>query len=112
MNSLDTLTDNNSNNYTLNEGATFNNYLAFETTVKNYAKQIGFTVRLDSAKYNEMREIRWRDIICSRSGLSNKMKKEKNQETGVVENSNTNTRNRPSQRCECPFFVCGILNKD
>lgn len=53
IDSLDVLTDDNSNNYTLNESTTFNNYLNFETTVKNYAKNMGFTVRLDSAKYNE-----------------------------------------------------------
>ena len=93
-----------------NKSTTFNNYLNFETTVKNYAKNMGFTVRLDSAKYNEKKEIRWRDIICSRSGLSIKTKREKDQTIGIVVNNNT--RNRPSQRCECPFFVRGILNKD
>jgi hypothetical protein len=100
---------NNSENCLLSEGMTFTDYLSFENTVKDYGKKSGFSVRLNSAKYNTVtREIRWRDIVCSRSGLSNKDKKEKMQRS--IEDSSS--RNRSSQRCECPFIVRGIFNND
>jgi hypothetical protein len=90
----------------IKEGDTFKDYDSFETFVKNYSKNKGFSVRLDTAKYDKItKEIRWREIICSRSGLS---KKKKSQQT----EQSTNTRNRSSQRCNCSFFIRGIKSED
>ncbi|CAB5394665.1 unnamed protein product [Rhizophagus irregularis] len=93
----------------INEGDTFKNYESFETYVKNYAKNKGFTVRLDTAKYDKKtKEIRWRDIVCSKSGIS---RKNKLQQTGQAVD-NKSTRNRSSQRCNCTFFIRGIKSED
>lgn len=91
-------------NQDFKEGDTFKDYNTFETYVKSYAKNCGFSVRLDRAKYETTdKEIRWRDIVCSRNGSSSKQKNE---------NINNNSRNRASQRCNCPFIIRGIKSKD
>ena len=77
--------------------------MKLDTFVKNYSQANGFTIRLDSAKYNATKEIRWRQIVCSKSGSSSKQKNSEN---------NVNSRNRPSQRCNCPFIVRGIKSED
>ena len=101
----------NGENYVPSEGETFIDYLTFENTIRDYSNKLGFSVRLDCAKYNTVtREIRWRDIVCSRSGLSNKERKEKNYPVSTVENNNP--RNRSSQRCGCSFIIRGVLNKE
>ncbi len=90
----------------IKEGDTFKDYDLFETSVKNYSKNQGFTVRLDTANYDSKTgEIRRREIVCSRSGLSKKNKPQQ------IEN-NKPTRNRLSQRCNCPFLVRGIKSED
>ena len=54
--------ENTSNYEDIKEGDTFKDYDTFETFVKNYSKNKGFTVRLDTAKYDkETKEIRWRE---------------------------------------------------
>src|SRR2546421_9128376 len=89
----------------IKEGDTFKDYNSFELFVKNYSKNKGFSVRLDTAKYDkETKEIKWREIVCSRNGLSKKNKSQQIEQ-------NTNTRNRPSQRCNCLFFVRGIKSE-
>src|SRR5947207_3860997 len=101
----------NGENYVPSEGETFIDYLTFENTIRDYSNKLGFSVRLDCAKYNTVtREIRWRDIVCSRSGLSNKERKEKNYPVSTVENNNQ--RNRSSQRYGCSFIISGVFNKE
>src|SRR3984957_15214620 len=90
---------------TFKEGDMFKDYNTFETYVKNYAKNSGFSVRLDRVKYETVdKEIRWRDIVYSRSGSSLKKKNE-----NIY---NNNSRNRASQYCNCLFIVRGIKSKD
>lgn len=94
-------------NQDIKEGDTFKDYITFETYIKSYAESCGFTIRLDRAKFETNKtnkEIRWRDIICSRSGSSKKQKNE-----NITSNS---SRNRASQRCNCPFVIRGIKSKD
>ncbi|PKY39330.1 hypothetical protein RhiirA4_452511 [Rhizophagus irregularis] len=57
---------------------------------------------------NSESKIRWRDIVCSKSGIS---RKNKLQQTGQAVD-NKSTRNRLSQRCNCTFFICGIKSED
>lgn len=98
-----------SNQQDIKEGDTFKDYNSFETFVKSYSKDKGFTVRLDTAKYDkETKEIRWREIVCSKSGLSKKTKLQQKEQ--IV--NNKSTRNRSSQRCNCTFFIRGVKSED
>ena len=45
-------------NQDFKEGDTFKDYNTFETCVKSYAENCGFSVRLDRAKYEATQEIR------------------------------------------------------
>ena len=81
------------------EGAKLSNYEEFVAEVEKLGKENGFTTRLDNKKNcKKTGEIRWRDIICSRSRNPPKS-------PGVI-------RNRPSKMCNCPFIIRGILCKE
>ena len=56
------------NSNLLFEGAKLSNYEEFVAEVEKLGKENGFTTRLDNKKNCKVTgEIRWRDIICSRS---------------------------------------------
>jgi len=70
----------------------------FVAAVNNYAKNLGFQIRLGKVKKNSTGEIRKRTIFCSREG--------------APEKTSNNIRNRPSQRCNCKFFIRASFNLD
>ena len=87
------------NSNILFEGAKFLNYEEFVAEVGKLGKENGFTTRLGSKKIcKETGKIRWRDIVCSRSGIPPK--------------SPGSKRNRPSKMCNCPFVIRGIRCKE
>ena len=83
------------NSNVLFEGAKLSSYEEFVAEVEKLGKENGFTTRLDSKKVcKKTGEIRWRDILCSRSGSPPKLSEGK--------------RNRPSKMCNCPLLIHGI----
>ena len=87
------------NSNILFEDAKLSNYEEFVAEVEKLGKENGFTTRLDSKKTcKKTGEIRWRDILCSRSGIPPKLSGSK--------------RNRLSKMCNCPFVIRGIQCKE
>jgi zinc finger SWIM domain-containing protein 3 len=84
----------------LNEGSTYSSEEAFIFTIKAYAKQEGFQVRLGKFEKNAAGQIRKRTIVCSREGSTNKTL------------NSLSRRNRTSQRCNCQFTVRASLNSN
>ena len=85
-------------NVNLKEGDFYVTHEDFVAAVNNYAKNLGFQIRLGKVKKNSTGEIRKRTIFCSREG--------------APEKTSNNIRNRPSQRCNCQFYVRASLNSD
>jgi hypothetical protein len=56
----------------LNEGDTYPSEETFISTVRTYAKQQGFQVRLGKSEKNAAGQIRKRTIVCSKEGSPNK----------------------------------------
>ncbi|CAG8458466.1 1019_t:CDS:1 [Acaulospora colombiana] len=83
----------------LQQGSKFSSHTDFVVAVQEYAMRQGFTMRLHKLKRNREGDVRWREIVCSRSGISCKKK--------VGERP---TRNRLSQRCRCPFLIRASAN--
>ncbi|CAG8675657.1 16762_t:CDS:1 [Acaulospora morrowiae] len=83
----------------LQQGSKFSSHTDFVVAVQEYAMRQGFTMRLHKLKRNREGAVRWREIVCSRSGSSCKKK--------VGERP---TRNRLSQRCRCPFLIRASAN--
>lgn len=83
----------------LQQGSKFSSHTDFVVAVQEYAIRQGFTMRLHKLKRNREGIVRWREIVCSRSGSSCKKK--------VGERP---TRNRLSQRCQCPFLIRASAN--
>ncbi|RGB38383.1 hypothetical protein C1646_692429 [Rhizophagus diaphanus] len=92
-----TLNDN--NNIFLKQGATFTSHTDFVVAVQEYSTRNGFTMRLNTVKRNREGVVRWREIVCSRSGTPSSKK------SGIKP-----IRNRPSQRCDCPFLIRASVN--
>ena len=82
----------------LNEGNTYSSEETFISTVRTYAKQQGFQVRLGKSEKNAAGQIRKRTILCSREGSPDKTL------------NSLNKRNRTTQRCNCQFTVRASLN--
>ena len=83
----------------LKQGTTFTSHTDFVVAVQEYSTRNGFTMRLNTVKRNREGVVRWREIVCSRSGTPNSKK------SGIKP-----VRNRPSQRCDCPFLVRASIN--
>ncbi|RGB27397.1 hypothetical protein C1646_769163 [Rhizophagus diaphanus] len=98
-------------NQDIKEGVTFKDYTTFETYIKSYAQNHGFIIRLDRAKFELNKEIRWVRYSMLTKWKFNKAKNEKN-ENITSNNTNNNSRNRASQCCNCPFIVRGIKSKN
>ncbi|RIA97737.1 hypothetical protein C1645_813800 [Glomus cerebriforme] len=94
-----TTTTLNDNNTSLKQGTTFTSHTDFVVAVQEYSTRNGFTMRLNTVKRNREGVIRWREIVCSRSGTPNSKK------SGIKP-----IRNRPSQRCDCPFLIRASVN--
>ena len=56
----------------LNEGSTYSSEEAFIFTIRAYAKQEGFQVRLGKSEKNSAGQTRKRTIVCSREGSPDK----------------------------------------
>src|SRR4051794_15718706 len=101
----------------------FKNHDEFVNKIKEYARKLGFIIRLEKVKYlnptknknskeisEEQEEIitekkvRTRTLLCSRAGYS----ESKENDLEGDENS-SNKRNQKSQRCECPFYIRAFL---
>src|SRR6266498_1895584 len=91
--STSTSTSNN-NNTSLKRGTSFTSHTDFVVAVQEYSMRNGFTMRLNTVKRNKEGIVRWREIVCSRSGTPSSKK------SGIKP-----IRNRPSQRCDCPFLI-------
>src|SRR2546429_9228075 len=85
-------------NIELKEGDSYATHDDFVIAVKEYAKNLGFQIRLGKVKKNSAGEICKRTIFCSKEGSSEK--------------TSNNIRNRPSQRCNCQFLACASFNSD
>src|SRR5215469_11821980 len=94
-------------------GDMFENHDKFIDEIKNYAHELGFSIRLGKVEYSntskknskesqieqeitEEKRVRKRTVLCSRAEYS-KSKEYISEENPV--------RNRRSSRCVCPFFV-------
>src|SRR2546423_6281007 len=88
-----------SNNTSLKQGTTFTSHTDFVVAVQEYSTRNGFTMRLNTVKRNREGVVRWREIVCSRSGAPSSKK------SGIKP-----IRNRPSQRCDCPFLIRASIN--
>ncbi|GBB98732.1 hypothetical protein RclHR1_03300012 [Rhizophagus clarus] len=89
----------NDNNTLLKQGTTFTSHTDFVVAVQEYSTRNGFTMRLNTVKRNREGVVRWREIVCSRSGTPSSKK------SGIKP-----IRNRPSQRCDCPFLIRASIN--
>jgi len=87
------------NNTSLKQGTTFTSHTDFVVAVQEYSTRNGFTMRLNTVKRNREGVVRWREIVCSRSGAPSSKK------SGIKP-----IRNRPSQRCDCPFLIRASVN--
>lgn len=93
-------------------GDTFKNHEEFVSKIKNYARKLGFAIRLGKVEYlntpkrqktNEFSEqeittenmVRKRTLLCSRAGHAD---------------SESTKRNRKSQRCDCSFYIRASLD--
>src|ERR1044071_9343348 len=102
---------------------TFESHEEFVDKIKNYAHELGFTIRLGKVEYLNCskkssfkkleessstnaieKKIRKRTLLCSRAGHV------ESKECGSDENLNSKGRNKTSQRCDCPFYVRASLN--
>ncbi|CAI2181967.1 19086_t:CDS:2, partial [Funneliformis geosporum] len=87
------------NNTALKQGTTFTSHTDFVVAVQEFSMRNGFTMRLNTVKRNREGIVRWREIVCSRSGTPSSKK------SGIKP-----IRNRPSQRCDCPFLIRASVN--
>jgi hypothetical protein len=77
---------------------TFNSHEEFVARVQNYASFCNFQMRLSKVGHDKEKNIIRRTILCSRAGVS-ESKEDK-----------ANSRDRKSQRCNCPFFIRASLD--
>ncbi len=94
-----TTTISHDNNILFKQGTTFTSHTDFVVAVQEYSTRNGFTMRLNTVKRNKEGVVRWREIVCSRSGTPSSKK------SGIKP-----IRNRPSQRCDCPFLIRASVN--
>ncbi|CAG8438966.1 9913_t:CDS:2 [Funneliformis mosseae] len=64
------------NNTGLKQGATFTSHTDFVVAVQEFSTRNGFTMRLNTVKRNREGIVRWREIVCSRSGTPSSKKSE------------------------------------
>jgi hypothetical protein len=64
--------ENASTHIELNKSDTYSSEEAFISTVRTYAKQQGFQIRLEKSKKNAGGQIRKRTVVCSREGSPDK----------------------------------------
>ena len=83
-------------NIILSEGDTYSSEETFISTIKAYAKQQGFQIRLGKVEKNTAGQIRKRTIVCNKEGF--------------VRETLNSSRTRGSQRCNCKFAVRASLN--
>src|SRR4051794_26749149 len=77
---------------------TFVSHDDFVMKVQEYANYYKFQIRKEKVERDKNNMIRKRTILCSRSGVA-EQKKEK-----------INSRDRCSQRCNCPFLIRISIN--
>ncbi|CAB4392780.1 unnamed protein product [Rhizophagus irregularis] len=78
----------------------FKNHEEFVARVQNYASYCNFQIRLSKVGRDKEKNIIRRTILCSRAGVS-ESKEDK-----------VNSRDRKSQRCNCPFFIRASLDNN
>ncbi|CAB4378322.1 unnamed protein product [Rhizophagus irregularis] len=77
----------------------FKNHEEFVARVQNYASYCNFQIRLSKVGRDKEKNIIRRTILCSRAGVSESEDK-------------VNSRDRKSQRCNCPFFIRASLDNN
>ncbi|PKY55860.1 hypothetical protein RhiirA4_448531 [Rhizophagus irregularis] len=78
----------------------FKNHEEFVARVQNYTSYCNFQIWLSKVDRNKEKNIIRRTILCSHVSVS-KSKKDK-----------VNSRDRKSQRCNCPFFIRTSLDNN
>ncbi|CAB5336727.1 unnamed protein product [Rhizophagus irregularis] len=66
--------------------------------VQEYASFYNFQIRKEKVKRDKNNNIRKGTIVCSRAGIARQ------------KDENINSRDRQSQRCDCPFLIRASLN--